>query len=163
MRQFQLSSDDLDTDNDGVLDGADCAPTFKGVVTPPLPVGATVLLGANDASAQRKPEDVSKDMATILDTETFALAAYMHDETIRESVTLERVERGRVVLMNGDDGSVEDVVELEGVSANYFGLYGGAVDGDNVQIVDRLQQVAEFATGCSASVQHALLRFDSLG
>jgi len=58
--EFILDSDgdgdpdylDPDDDNDGVLDGADCAPTFKGVVSPPLPVGATVRIdiGAGGAS-----------------------------------------------------------------------------------------------------------------
>ncbi len=40
-------------------------------------------------------------MATILDTETFALGPFSPQEIVRPDVMLERVERGRVVLRNG--------------------------------------------------------------
>lgn len=57
--EFILDSDgdgdpdylDPDDDNDGVLDGVDCAPTFKGVASPPLPVGATVQLDIGNSGA----------------------------------------------------------------------------------------------------------------
>ncbi len=41
---------------------------LNGIIAKYKPQIAFVLLGANDASAGRKPEDVARDMATILDT-----------------------------------------------------------------------------------------------
>jgi hypothetical protein len=42
---------DTDDDNDGVLDGADCAPTLSGVLALPSPVGPTVTVDKGTAGA----------------------------------------------------------------------------------------------------------------
>lgn len=51
--------------------------------------------------ATMESDDPAYSMATILDTESNALSAYIKDDTVRPNVTLTSVERGRVVLQNG--------------------------------------------------------------
>lgn len=55
-------------------------------------------------------EDPNESMATLLNTETAALSAYRVNETLHEGVSLERVERGRVVLRNGERVEYIDIV-----------------------------------------------------
>jgi len=76
-----------------VTPGADAGgPTRPGEIPTTLPLA---LLGTMEA------DDPRYSMATIQDTEEGRLGAYGIEDSIRAEVTLKRVERGRVIFLNG--------------------------------------------------------------
>jgi hypothetical protein len=55
-------------------------------------------------------------------------ACYWEDEDLWTAAT-----QGQIIdvyLLDGDDGSTIDMVTLQGVAADFYGIYGGAVDGN---------------------------------
>ena len=59
--------------------------------------------------ATMESDDPDYSMATILNTSTNALSAYAVNDPVQEGVTLTRVERGRVVFMNGNQAEYIEI------------------------------------------------------
>lgn len=59
--------------------------------------------------ATMESDDPEYSMATILDTQTNGLSAYAVNDLLRPNVTLTRVERGRVVFMNGEQAEYIEI------------------------------------------------------
>lgn len=73
---------------------------LSGLIPSALPL---TLLGTMQA------EDPQESMATLLNTETATLAAYRVSDTVYDRVWLDRVERGRVILRNGERAEYIDL------------------------------------------------------
>ena len=76
------------------------APVVPGEIKSRLPL---MLL------ATMESDDPDYSMATILDTESKALSAYVKGDPIRPGVVLDRVERGRVVFKNGEQAEYIEI------------------------------------------------------
>lgn len=59
--------------------------------------------------ATMESDDPEYSMATILNTQTNALAAYIVNDTMREGPVLRRVDRGRVMFMNGEQAEYIEI------------------------------------------------------
>lgn len=59
--------------------------------------------------ATMESDDPDYSMATVLDTQSQALSAYIKGDAIRDGVILERVERGRIVFKNGEQAEYIEI------------------------------------------------------
>ena len=88
------------TTMDGGVGAAQSGPVQPGEIKSRLPL---MLL------ATMESDDPDYSMATILNTQTNALSAYVVNDLLSEGVTLTRVERGRVVFMNGQQAEYIEI------------------------------------------------------